>query len=728
LSAQANASPQKIGRYEVVGELGKGAMGIVYKALDPMIGRTVAMKTMRMDVHGMEADEMLKRFQNEARAAGVLNHPNIVTIYDAGEQDGLFYIAMEFIEGVTLHSLILQNRVLPVDQVIDFSRQICAGLDQAHAHSVIHRDVKPANIMILPDNKTIKIMDFGIAKAGGGLTSAGQVLGTPNYMSPEQVKGRTLDGRSDLFSFGVMLYEMVTGEKPFTGQNVTTIIYKIVNENPIPPRELDVTIHPGLSAVITKALAKSPDERYQNGAELIKDLTNYKAFGTATDSAMSTGAAASAAALNANASDKTVAFDSGAMAKMGSGSMPASPAPAAPVAAATPAAPVSAAASPALKAIDSTVDLAKKKLAPAVAAAKKDPKKGALAGVALVVILALLGGGMYVRHRSAAQQAAAEEAQRQADLQKTAQDAQARVNQAIQNAPAPAVTEPAPDQPSATPAKPAASANTKTPATTRPGTKPSPQVQQAKAGQPTPATAAPAQPQPSATTGELQVSSNPAGAQLQVDGAIQQSSPFTFRNLTPGQHTVVISKTGFATETRRIDVAVGKTTPLVVNLNAVPTSTITAASEPSGAHILIDGKDTGKVTPATVTVDPGAHKIILRKDGFRDATMSTPTLKAGGGFDFRPFLQAGKNDENPFKRLFGGVPAGMGAVNLKTTPKGATILMNGYSAPKTTPYKLALDPGNYQITLKLDGYKPVTKAVAIEKGKTQELDIPLEKQ
>src|SRR3954468_9225261 len=295
-------SPQKIGRYEIVGELGKGAMGLVYKALDPMIGRTVAMKTMRMDVHGMETDEMLKRFQNEARAAGVLNHANIVTIYDAGEQSGLFYIAMEFIEGVTLHSQIAQHRVLPVEQIIDVSRQVCAGLDVAHSHGVVHRDVKPANIMITPD-KTVKIMDFGIAKAGGGLTSAGQVLGTPNYMSPEQVKGRTLDGRSDLFSFGVILYEMVTGEKPFTGQNVTTIIYKIVNENPIAPRELDSTIHPGLSAVISRALAKNPDERYQTGAQLFKDLENYKAL--AGGPVATAGSAATPFAMNAHASEKT---------------------------------------------------------------------------------------------------------------------------------------------------------------------------------------------------------------------------------------------------------------------------------------------------------------------------------------------------------------------------------------------------------------------------------------
>src|ERR1700761_7767550 len=271
-------SIQTVGRYEITGELGRGAMGVVYKALDPTIGRTVALKTMRLDVHGLDAQEMVRRFQNEARAAGVLNHPNIVTIYDAGERDGIFYIAMEFIEGTTLHEILTEKRVLATDEVLQYTRQIARGLDYAHSNGIVHRDIKPANIMITA-NGTVKIMDFGIAKTGGQVTNTGQVLGTPNYMSPEQVKGRALDGRSDLFSLGVILYEMLTGEKPFVGQNVTTIIYKIVNENPITPRDLDVTVHPGLSAIVTKALAKAPDDRYQTGADLVRDLENYKLAG-----------------------------------------------------------------------------------------------------------------------------------------------------------------------------------------------------------------------------------------------------------------------------------------------------------------------------------------------------------------------------------------------------------------------------------------------------------------
>src|SRR5947209_1887063 len=277
-------SIQTVGRYEITGELGRGAMGVVYKALDPTIGRTVALKTMRLDVHGLDAQEMVRRFQNEARAAGVLNHPNIVTIYDAGEQDGIFYIAMEFIEGTTLHELLAEKRVLPTDEVVQLSRQICRGLDYAHSNGIVHRDIKPANIMITA-NGTVKIMDFGIAKSGGQVTNTGQVLGTPNYMSPEQVKGKQLDGRSDLFGLGVILYEMLTGEKPFVGQNVTTIIYKIVNETPITPRDLDVTVHPGLSAIVIKALAKTPDDRYQTGADMVRDLENYKLAGPARSAA-----------------------------------------------------------------------------------------------------------------------------------------------------------------------------------------------------------------------------------------------------------------------------------------------------------------------------------------------------------------------------------------------------------------------------------------------------------
>jgi eukaryotic-like serine/threonine-protein kinase len=268
-------SPQKLGRYEIVREIGHGAMGVVYQAVDPTIGRKIALKAIRFDGIGTTADEAARRFKNEARAAGGLNHPNLVTVYDAGEDEGNLYLAMEFIEGSTLEGLIRTQRTLSPAQATDIVRQICAGLDFAHLKGIIHRDIKPANIM-LAAHGAVKITDFGIARAGEAMTITGQVVGTPNYMSPEQVLGKPLDGRSDLFSVGVMLYEMITGERPFEGQSITTIMYKIVHETPIPPRKLDASIHRGLSAVIEKSLAKSPEERFQTGADLAQALQNYE--------------------------------------------------------------------------------------------------------------------------------------------------------------------------------------------------------------------------------------------------------------------------------------------------------------------------------------------------------------------------------------------------------------------------------------------------------------------
>lgn len=273
--------PDSIGRYQITGELGSGAMGVVYRATDPMIGRTIALKTIRAELVGQSAvslEQLAQRFRNEARAAGSMNHRNIVTIYDAGEDQGTFFIAMEYLEGTTLQQLIAQRRSLRSDEVVGIGTQICAGLDYAHARGIVHRDVKPANIIITGDG-TVKITDFGIAKAEEALaaqmTLTGQILGTPDYMSPEQVKGLPLDGRSDLFSLGVVLYQMATGERPFPGQSVTTVIYKIVHETPTAPHALDASVPAGLSAVIMRALAKSPDARFQTARDLNNALSNY---------------------------------------------------------------------------------------------------------------------------------------------------------------------------------------------------------------------------------------------------------------------------------------------------------------------------------------------------------------------------------------------------------------------------------------------------------------------
>src|SRR6266581_549470 len=280
----------KAGRYEIVGELGRGAMGVVYKAVDPVIGRTVAVKTIRLSEEGtgLSRPELLTRFQTEARAAGLLTHPNIVVVFDAGEEEGLYYITMELVEGKSLQALLDDGHGFPLPRTLRIMEQTCGALQFAHERNVIHRDIKPANLMLTADD-TVKVTDFGTAKIlqFGTVQQTAHVMGTPSYMSPEQVKGRAVDGRSDIFSLGVMLYEMVNGEKPFPGQNITTVIYKIVNEEPIPPRTLNSSIHQGLSDIVMRALEKEPDQRYQSCREMLEDLRNYRSI-AANDSPAST--------------------------------------------------------------------------------------------------------------------------------------------------------------------------------------------------------------------------------------------------------------------------------------------------------------------------------------------------------------------------------------------------------------------------------------------------------
>jgi serine/threonine protein kinase len=266
----------KLGRYEVVRELGKGAMGIVYLAKDPLIGRLVALKTIRAAAHADddETQEFKQRFVREAQAAGILNHPSIVTVFDIGQdpETDTSFIAMEYVEGQNLKDALAQGANLTFDQIGDIISQVADGLDFAHTKGIVHRDVKPANIILLDSNRA-KITDFGIAKIASGaanLTSTGQFLGTPNYMAPEQIKGIAVDGRTDLFSLGIVLYECLTRRKPFGGDSLTTISYRIVHE-PFPPLfEINPRIPDGFEEIVSRCLAKDPGKRYQRG----KDVAN----------------------------------------------------------------------------------------------------------------------------------------------------------------------------------------------------------------------------------------------------------------------------------------------------------------------------------------------------------------------------------------------------------------------------------------------------------------------
>jgi serine/threonine-protein kinase len=264
---------RKLGRYEIIAELGQGAMGIVYRAIDPILNRVVAIKTINMALKQDEIAEYEARFYQEARAAGGLNHPNIVTIYDIGKSGTVAYMAMEFLEGEELSVLLAPGAALPVMQAVDIAMQVADGLAYAHEHDVIHRDVKPANIMITTGGLA-KITDFGIARmrAAKVVTQTGVVLGSPKYMSPEQVLGKRAEARSDIFSLGAVLYEMLTGKAPFVGADVNAMMYQTLNLVPPPPSTFNPVVPSMLDLIIAKTLAKAPEDRYPSARELVADL------------------------------------------------------------------------------------------------------------------------------------------------------------------------------------------------------------------------------------------------------------------------------------------------------------------------------------------------------------------------------------------------------------------------------------------------------------------------
>jgi serine/threonine protein kinase len=268
---------QQLGRYEIVAELGRGAMGAVFRARDPRIERTVAVKT--ISVHASDAksrEEYRQRFFREARAAGRLAHPGIVTIYDVGEDEATQtpFIVMEFVDGQVLNELAAAapDGKMSLEPALDLLRQVALALDYAHSQGIVHRDIKPANIIVTKDLRA-KIADFGIAKVSlAEITLAGHVLGTPTFMSPEQLSGKPIDGRSDLFSLGVIAYWLLTGDKPFTGESITEVCIQVATHNPTPATELDPALSPDVDYILDRALAKDPDKRYQRGKDVAADI------------------------------------------------------------------------------------------------------------------------------------------------------------------------------------------------------------------------------------------------------------------------------------------------------------------------------------------------------------------------------------------------------------------------------------------------------------------------
>jgi eukaryotic-like serine/threonine-protein kinase len=281
--SDALVAPRKtLGRYEIVDEIARGAMGVVYKARDPLIDRLVAIKTVDIGAPNAETETFERRFFREAKSAGRLNHPNVVTIHDVGKSDDVAYIAMEYLDGKSLREILDSGAVLPPQRIADIVAEIAGGLAFAHRNGVVHRDVKPANVIVL-DSGAVKITDFGIALLPTGTrTMTGNVFGSPRYTSPEQVMGRPIDGRSDVFSLGAVLFELLTGRSPFGGSDLNGILKQVLTEPTPPPSMLNQTLPRAFDHIVAKATAKDPDERYQDADEMARDLRNFDRLDLAT--------------------------------------------------------------------------------------------------------------------------------------------------------------------------------------------------------------------------------------------------------------------------------------------------------------------------------------------------------------------------------------------------------------------------------------------------------------
>jgi serine/threonine protein kinase len=598
----------RIGRYKIVRELGRGAMGVVYHAIDPNIGRPVAIKTIQLGGPRKpdEQERLRERLFREARSAGMLSHPGIVTIYDVEQQGELAYIAMEFVDGPTLDQLLSDPQPLAANRMFGILAQTAAALDYAHSKGIVHRDIKPANIMIAGDG-TAKITDFGIAKitAAEQFTMTGSIVGTPHYMSPEQVQGQPVDGRSDQFSLAVIAFEMLTGEKPYTGEHLTTVVYKIVAEEPVAPHRINSTLSGPIENAMRKGLSKKPDARYRTCSEFIEALEKACAA-TKGWKPMPRGGSLNAPTM-AESAQPAITLPPGRRPVRSGGT--------------------------------ATVDRGPKR------------KSGFLPFLAAILmaaaLLALIGwqaGQSPAPHSTetaqtkqppAAATGSTQAGTQSAATQSTDQTTTQNTTGQSESKPSPmpsgesgatgAVTEPKPPEETVaakqdrspeqaplgqTPAQPPAQPEDVPKAVQRqPVQIQKPAVEIPVRRQPVPQPRTPAAPQP------VMVITSPGGATATLDGHADQAckTPCSL-DAASGHHTIAFTLPGYQIEHRDITVGSESMELPAIILHAF-NGVLMLSSTPPGASILVNGRPVPETTPAQLSLAPGTYKISVQKNG-----------------------------------------------------------------------------------------------------------------
>jgi serine/threonine protein kinase len=571
---------QRIGRYEVVGELGRGAMGIVYRAQDPAIGRTVAIKTIRLSDFSDPAENsrLRDRLFREAQSAGMLSHPGIVTIYDIAEEGGFAYIFMEFVDGPTLESVLHSATPLGPREILNILRQVAAALDYAHRKGIVHRDIKPANIMLHEDG-TPKIADFGVAKMlAHNMTQVGAIMGTPNYMAPEQVQGKPVDGRADQFALAIIAYETITGEKPFAADSLPTLLFKLVAEDPPLPHRLNPSLPREIDPVILRAMSKTCEGRYSSCSEFIAALE--VAFENKPDWApLPPGTSQSIP----TAASPTNAPQTGAHRAQPRVPPPAppiqnTPVPGSmrqPIASPIPQPPPQA---PPPVQTQFVPGPPPTRVKPVVEKKSRGSKTVVAALFSMIVIGGLIFGLLYLMQRKKAE-----------SVPPPAQEP-------------PPITKVEPQKPSALgggePQK--SQSPVSQPASTAPA-----------ALQPDRGPDLPAAAQRPAGDYVVRIKTEPAGAKVVFDNNQSCTSPCTYE-LAPGRHTLSAVLAGYSSGVRIFELP--RDSSVDIELHK-PGGTFMLSTNPPGATIFLDGQERSEKSPAVIKLAPGKYKLKVTKEG-----------------------------------------------------------------------------------------------------------------